>query len=478
MKFYNRKEEMKELNVHFSISKKHSSMIVITGRRRIGKTELIRQFFKKRKGMYFFVDSKKSESELLKEFTNLLRTEHKLPAYFEIKKWEDFLEFLFDASKNRQTTIAIDEFQRFLDKCPSFIYQLQKYWDLKKDDSKLFLLLSGSSMGMIRKIFIESNAPLFKRAHNIMRLKPFSFRFVKKMLSDMGVKNIKEQIEFYLIFGGVPKYFNLLQDYALKELEKSIIFFFLRKNSTLENEIEEIMIEEFGKENSTYYSILAAIAFGKETLSEIAKYTNMNETSLLPYIYNLSDVLEIIKRHIPIIEEDPTKSKKGRYILSDGLFKFWFRFIFKNMSQYEIGNYDYILKKIKAELNPFVGEGFENFCREFLLELLKKKKLHFAFDKIGSWWDRKGNEIDIVALNKKTKEVLFGECKWQNRKAGFKEFGRLKEKTEKMNWFSSSRKEYFALFSKSGFEQRFIKYAKEKKIMLFTLKDFEAAFSG
>ena len=167
----------------------------------------------------------------------------------------------------------------------------------------------------------------------------------------------------------------------------------------------------------------------------------------------------------------PEKSKKGRYFLKDNFFKFWFRFIYRNMSYYEICEYEYILKKIEEQFNSLVCFAYEDVCKEFLLNLNKKSSLPFKFSKIGSWWNRKGDEIDIIALNEKTKEILFAECKWQKKKVSLKTLNELKEKAKLVQWHNDERKEYFALFSKSGFEGKL-----KDKALLFNLNNLSKIF--
>ncbi|MEW6295016.1 MAG: ATP-binding protein [Candidatus Diapherotrites archaeon] len=473
MKFYDREQELREMKL---LKKKQPSMLVITGRRRVGKTEIIKRFLAKEKGIYFFVDNQKSEKMLLREYSKQLLEYFNLKEYISIDSWEKFLELIFDLAKKKDTTIAFDEFQRFLQINPSFINQLQKYWDVHRNKIKLFLVLSGSSIGMMRKIFIEQKAPLFKRAQNILFVEIFDFKTIYSILNDLGVTSFKTKLEIYSFFGGVIYYYTLLDYYNVKNTDDLLEKLILRKNAPLKNEVRDIVIESFGKEHKTYYSILTAVALGKTTKKEICDFVDVKETSLSHYLYDLMNILNVVNYDVPVTEEKPWRSKKGHYFLKDNFFKFWFKFIFRNMSYYEIGNYDYILEKIKIELNSFVGKNFEEVCKEFLVELNKQKKLPFVFSKIGNWLDRKGNEIDLVALSDRH-EILFAECKWQDKKVGLKELFRLKEKAKQVQWHGKYRKEYFALFSKAGFERNCLSYCKKNKVMAFDLKHLNKVFS-
>ncbi len=281
MKFYDREDELKELEFAKRIADNHKILIVITGRRRVGKTEIIRQFFSKSDSLYFFVNPKKTSSELLSEFSSIITSGLSLPEYVKIDTWNSFFKVLFDASKEKRIVVAIDEFQRFSNMEPSVIFELQKNWDVHK--GQLLLIISGSSIGMIRKIFIEEKAPLFKRAHNILTITPFEFETVRNILEDFGIINIEEQIKLYAIYGGIPMYYLLMGDYRIKDAMSSIEQFLLRDFAPLKDEVSDIMIEEFGRELPSYYAIITAISMGKNTAKEICDYAGIKETSLMPY---------------------------------------------------------------------------------------------------------------------------------------------------------------------------------------------------
>jgi len=453
------------------------SMLVLTGRRRVGKTELIKEFLKHEKGIYLFVDDKKSERMLLDEYSRQIKEMFNLGDYVILRDWEHLIKLLFDISRQSEIVVAIDEFQRFADINYSVINQMQKYWDTCKEGSKIFFILSGSSIGMIKDIFIRQKSPLFKRAQNILFIEPFDFGNISVILNDLMITDIKTKIEIYSLFGGVIYYYALMEHYNVKSVKSILDDLILRKFAPLGNEVRDIMIECFGKEHRTYYSILAAIALGKGTKKEIADFVDVKETSLSNYLYDLADLLGVVQHKIPITEENQKKSKKGRYFLKDNFFKFWFKFIYRNMSYYEIGNYEYIKEKIKSEFNSYVGFIFEDVCREFLLNLNgNTSSLQFNFSKIGSWWSRKGDEIDIVALNEETKEVMFCECKWTEKKVGLGTLNELKEKAKLVEWYNQDRKEYFALFSKSGFEDNLISL--KDNALLFDLNDLSEIFGS
>jgi len=192
----------------------------------------------------------------------------------------------------------------------------------------------------------------------------------------------------------------------------------------------------------------------------------MNETGLeksfIGKYLSVLDRLQLVEREVPVTEKMPEKSKKGLYKISDNFLKFWFRFIYNNKSEIEIGNMNYVIKKIMSDFSIFQGWIFENIAREFLT--LNRQKI-FEFSRIGKWWD-KNEEIDIVCLNDDKKEALFGEVKWTNKKIGVDIYQNLKQKTALVDWNNKNRKEKFILFAKSGFTKDMLTLAKSEGVFL------------
>ena len=387
MKFYDRE---KELQLMEHLCGAAPSFLVITGRRRVGKTELIREFSRDKKALYFYVDQNKSIDILMEEFGNYTSAVLDLPEHIRIDTPESLLEFLF--TYDRHLIVVFDEFQRFQKIHPSFFSQMQRYWDLKGGDSRLFLVISGSSVGMIKKIILSGDDPLFNRADKILILQPFGPKECLPILTDIGVNSLSEQVDLYLLFGGTIYYYTVLAKYGCTDLKSALERLVLDELAPLRHDMSDVLIEEFGKEHATYYEILAAIAEGKCAQKEIADFTHLGPTSLPPYLKDLVDQLGIIEYRVPVTEQE-TRSKMGRYLFADNFFRFYARYIYRNMSMYQSGQYDRIKEQILSEWGAFSGWAFEEMVKKLLA-----RELAPSYERIGGWWNRRGIEIDLLAL--------------------------------------------------------------------------------
>lgn len=453
MKFINRENELTTLEEEY---KKDSSFVVIYGRRRTGKTTLIKEFIKNKDAVYLFADTQ-NEIIQIERFKNIIAEHIKdnILKNLDIKTWDNLFSYILkNLNFSKKIILIIDEFQYLYKVNNNFPSIFQRIWDQGLKNKKIMLILCGSLISMMYKSVLNYNSPLYGRRTSQIRLKPMNFYDYIKFFSD---KNIIKTIEFYSVTGGIPKYIEFFN------LNKTIMFNIeekiLDKNNFLYEEPKFILREEVTETNS-YFSILQVIAEGNHKIGNIASRLNIQTQNLTSFIGKLLE-LDILERIIPITEDNPQKSKKGLYFIKDNFFKFWFSYVYPFQSYLEIENKKFVIDKIKADFNIIVSQIFEKIA----IEITLRSKLPFEIKKIGKWWDN-NNEIDVAATG--NNEILFGECKWSNKKIGMNIINDLKEKAKKVKWKNDNRKEYFALYSKSGFSEELKDEARQdKSIILF-----------
>ncbi|HIH43594.1 MAG TPA: ATP-binding protein [Candidatus Methanoperedenaceae archaeon] len=440
--------------------------ISIIGRRRIGKTRLIEEFIRNKQNSVYFLVQEMDDMELRRSLAERLHQKLKL-SFIGTPSWETIFEELFLASMDSRIILVLDEFQRFLVINRSVPSILQGAVDRHAGKSGLFLVVMGSSIGMMHRLFDYTSA-LYGRRTGQMNIQPINPFFLKDWFPGTSLEKI---IEIYSIFGGTPKY---LEDV---EPKKSIMWNIkekiLSKRSILYSE-PEILVKTELSDSSTYFNILKLISEGKSKPGEIAGFLTVKQTSLSYFLSVLEHDMELVKREVAVTERKE-RSKKAIYRMSDNFFRFWFRYVYPYRSDIEIENTVHLAEKIERELNSFTGRSFEDICRVALLKP-GLPELPFKPVNVGSWWGfhrkngaRKEIEIDIVALNEQTKDILFCECKWQDAVNAGKVFSDLKEKAGFVEWNRGTRKEHYAVFAKSFKEK-----IRERDLFLFELKDLEA----
>jgi AAA+ ATPase superfamily predicted ATPase len=399
MRFYDRQQELVELNKLMGQTKGGSRMAVLTGRRRVGKTLLSLEFAKDKKYLYLFV-AKKSEVLLCEEFVaDIKRSFPDAPVIGDVRSFRDVFQLLLQIAKDVPFTVIIDEFQEFYNINPSVYSEVQKLWDLNKAKSKLNVICVGSVYSLMHKIFEGSKEPLFNRADRMFMIKPFSVKTTASILRDYKVKDSAAVFNYFLFTGGSPKYIDLLVENKAFTFEE-MLNFVVEANSPFLNEGRNLLIEEFGKEYGTYFSILELISVGKTGRSEIQ---SILESDIGGYLERLERDYAVIEKYKPINAKPNSKSQK--YRITDNFLAFWFRFIYRNRSAVETGNFEYIRDVIRRDYSTYAGRVLEQFFQALFAETGK-------FNKIGSYWEKDHqNEIDLVAMNDMKKELVIAEVK-------------------------------------------------------------------
>ena len=401
MEFIDREKELESLNRIRELSQQRSMMTFIVGRRRIGKTRLIRESVKGVKYLYFFV-SRKEERLLCEEFIEIARNEMGLEIFGEISQFKDLFALLMSKAKKEHFTLVIDEFQEFMGVNPSVFSDMQNIWDSKKEEARMNLVLCGSIYSMMQRIFEDSKEPLFGRADERLTIGPFSVDVLKEIMSKYHPGHqALDLLSFYIFTGGVPKYVELFVDKNCLS-HSAMLDEMLRPGSLFLDEGRNVLIEEFGKNYGIYFSILALVAAGKTTRSQIE---SVLQKDVGGYLDKLENEYHIIDKVRPVFSKPG--SRNVNYFIKDNFLNFWFRFIYKYRGAVEIGNLAFIRQIVERDFNTYSGYFLEKYFRE-------KLALNGEYAMIGSYWEKgNANEIDIVAVNPVEKKALIAEVKLQ-----------------------------------------------------------------
>ena len=460
-KFVDRKNEYEFLNNEYG--KSESSLIVLYGRRRIGKTSLIKEFGKD-KNMIYFLATEESDLQNRNTFKNVITNSFNncLKNDILLDNWDMLFKTIVDEKSDLKKVIVLDEFQYLGKVNPSFPSIFQRIWDEILKDKNIMVILCGSLINMMESQTLNYTSPLYGRRTGQIKLKQIPFEnyndFFENKMSE------KELIEKYAITGGIPKYIESFKESSniFDEIKRNILnkqsYLYEEPNFLLQNEVSEV---------GSYFSIIKSIAAGNRKLSSISSSLAVNSTSLSKYLQTLIN-LDILEREVPITESNPEKSKKGQYKIKDNFISFWFQFIYPNIAFLEMDNIDVVLNKIKLNfVDNHVSFVYEDICKQKMLSLSANGKLKSIYNKIGKWWNS-NNEIDIVGLNEDEKSIIFGECKYynDNKKMNVKVFYDLKEKAKLVDWNNQNRNECFILFSASGYSEELKKLEKEREDLI------------
>lgn len=418
MRFYNRENEIAELKRICNLSFTHNSrMTVLTGRRRIGKTSLIKKAFEDSDApMLYFFTGRKAEAALADDFVREIHD--KLQGYVPegLKSVTGVLRYLFELARTVRFTLVIDEFQEFATVNASMFSDLQNLWDSYRSDTKMNLVLSGSVMSMMRRIFTDAHEPLFGRADNIINLRPFRIRVIKEILRDYNPEYSSEDLlALYAITGGIPKYIELFCDNGYVTAE-SMLRFTVSQMSPFIDEGRNLLITEFGRDYGTYFSILLAIAQGNTSQGEIT--AALGGMAIGGHLERLENTYNVISKFRPVLSK-PGSKNTVRFRISDNFLQFWFRFIERNRSLIELDNYDDLLAIVMRDYPTYSGLTLEKYFRQMLTE-------EGGFREMGSWWEAKAgkeaHEIDIVGIRTDGNLALVAEVKRNARNYDNKSF--------------------------------------------------------
>ena len=454
--FFNRKEELKYLDAKYNSGE--SELLIFWGRRRIGKTFLLKQFCDKFHGIFLMATASTSQDNL-ESFSSELAdyfNDERLQIH-SLRNWDEFFIYL-DEKIQERTPVVIDEYPYLVENNPAISSNFQKYWDKRlQKNSNVMLILNGSAISMMEKETLEYRSPLYGRRSGQWFLEAFDVISANEFFN---FKNLTQAIEAYTVSSGIPYYCKILsqQPDIYSAIRKKI----LTKGEVLFEEVDFLLRQEFRTPRS-YFPILKSIAQGSHKFGEISSKTGYDKSNLTKYLSSL-EKLKLIRREAPVTERKPEKSRKNLYFLNDNFVSFWFTFVLPHLVHLEFDKAD-------AIMNKFVIPNFNNYVSQnvepIIVELLKNDffKLGLDFNKIGRYWD-KNTEIDIWGETTENK-LIIGEIKWTESPCKKKALFDLIDKVSSIN----IKKEVTYLFvSKAGFADDFSTITNEK-IVLINLKD-------
>ncbi len=447
--FIGRNRELAELNRLYNTDR--FQFPVIYGRRRVGKTALINEFIKD-KDVIYFTGIETSEKQNLENFSKaILMYETGIESESIFASFQAALEHVFRLAENKRLILVIDKYPYVAKASKSLASVLQMLIDRNKDNSKLFLILCGSSMSFMENHILAYKAPLYGRRTAQFKLLPFTFEETADYLEGM---DIYDKALIYGMVGGTPQY--LLQVDRNASVADNVKSIFLNPNSFLYEEPNNLLKQEV-REPAIYNAIILAIASGHTKMSEISTKVGEETSVCVNYIKNLIS-LGIVKKQTPYGVDN---ARKTIYLIEDNMFRFWYRFIMKNTSAIARGAYELVYSNIEPYFADFMGAVFEEMCTQYLWKQLIEGKSEVQFADIGRWWGanpitRKQEEIDIMAADDNG-NVIFGECKWNNEKVDLAVLEKLIARGELFNYTGR----YYYLFSKSGFTKGCVDRAQE-----------------
>ncbi|NHN42764.1 ATP-binding protein [Halorubellus sp. JP-L1] len=432
--FVNRASELELLESRFE--RDAADLIVVYGRRRLGKSELVREAIRDRNDAIYWQATEETPHVQLDDFVDTATETY--PSLANIQRdWEPLLQTLGE----EDAIVILDEFPYLIESDDAVPSKLQRVWDMHLRETGMTLVLVGSSISVMEDKVLSGGSPLYGRRTATIDLPPLDLTDAQQLYP---ASTPDESIQTWGVFGGTPYYLQALD--ASKTLPENIRTTILSEHGILHNEPEFLLRTEFGiREPQTYYTILRAIATGKRATSEIADFAGVDSNKLGAYLSNLRQ-LRLVERDIPVTA-DPTSTRKSRYRLNEPLFRFWFRYVYGQSAKLQQLGDDAYEELIAPSFTEYMGPMFERVCQRRLPALLSK-----TFQGIGYWW-HKQHELDVVGLTTDG-TVVAGECKYTSREMHEGDLADLERSASVLEWTPPNGADldyHYCCFCRSGF---------------------------
>ncbi len=462
--FIGRKSELMALQKAYNTP--GFQMTVIYGRRRVGKSTLIKQFIKDKQAVYFTATKAGIASNVDrwgKEVISVLAPEMEGMSFTDMGT---LLSFLGRKCKKNRVVVVIDEIPYLTEADNSFLSLLQNYIDNEWLNGQMYLIVCGSSISFMEDEVLSSKSPLFGRRTSQIRLKAFSYIEAAEFVPQYSCE---DKAICYGITGGIAKYLSLINPH--KSLDENIIELFFSKNGYLYEETTNLLTQEFRNIN-TYNDIIEAIAFGANKVNEISDKAHVDPSVVSHAIKNLL-VTEIVEKITAITDEN--NNKKVQYSIKDGMFRFWYRYVPKALAMIELDKgSEYYYKVVKPNIPEYMGSVFEDMCRYYTLLKGSEEEFGCFITETGKWWGsnpkkREQTDIDVVGIDRTAKKCVLGECKFKNEVIDKGIFEDLQSRNGLID--HSFTTVAFLLFSKAGFSDWITQNAESQMIKYYTLED-------
>ena len=460
--FIGRETELEHLETLYASER--AELFILYGRRRVGKTELLRTFCAN-KPHIFFIATLSSDHDQLAAFSqdvyHLLHGE--VLEGFSYPSWEAALHALRELPG--RPIIVLDEFTYLIGGNKAIPSILQKVWDERLKNSKVFMILCGSYIGMMETEVIGYKAPLYGRRTGSLLLNPLELPTVPMFFPNFAPI---QQIEAWAVLGGMPYYLSAFSDQV--DMFTNIRKHILDIQGLLYSEPRLLLLEEL-REPRNYFSILRAIAQGNTRLNEIAQKAGVGDSPVTARYLDILQHMRLVYRRVPATESQPEKSKRGLYHIADFFLRFWFRYVHPYQNALDLGMADGILtQRVRPTFDQFVSYAFEEAARAYVTRLARKGQLPFLPERIGSWWSQ-NNEIDVLAISESQRALLVGECKWSVYPIGSNILQDLKRKTNLLPQTQSWDSITYFLFAKSGYTPVLHEQAIQEGVQLISVED-------
>jgi hypothetical protein len=459
-KFINRKKELVWLEESYQKAYQEGQLLIVYGKRRVGKTELIKHFSQDKQSIYF-VAEKGTAQDQLRTAKNIFADglHDDLMRNLDFPSWRDLLQYIGQKLEKVTDPVVLifDEFPYLAESDGAMSSYFQIGWDEFLKQRKVLMVVMGSSIAMMYKHALVHSAPLYGRRTGQWLLGPFTYAESKAFYPDTPFTNT---FPLYGVTGGIPAYAKVFD--GTKTLEENIRQYVLPEGSFLSIEPELLLSEEF-TDSRSYLSILKAIGLGRTKFSEIIATTGLPATAMPGYLQTLVN-LRLVKKEIPVTERIPEKSKQGSYSLADSFLRFYFSFIYPNNSLIKGGNVDALFNQHGEVLMQLVAKAYEDTTGQFVVSAMNSGRLPH-FNQLGRWWSRNA-EIDLVGLNEEDNSILFVETKWSSQPLRTDVLDSLVQKARQVEWGSPKRQEHYMLVAKGGFSNELITRAKAENVVL------------